>query len=272
MDKGKGNINNQSIVVLGAGESGVGAALLAQAKGFEVFVSDFGIIKENYKSELITSAIAFEEGGHTESKILAADIVVKSPGIPEKASIVQKIRANDIRIISEIEWASKFTEGTIVGITGSNGKTTTTSLTYHILEKAGYDVAVAGNIGKSLARVIAEKDYSYYVVEISSFQLDDLEDFKPHISIITNITEDHLDRYNYNVEEYIASKLSITANQNSTDYCIYCQDDAVTNQYIETINNPICVPFSLNNEVEEGAFIANENIIFQLKKNDLLCR
>lgn len=263
---------NSTIVILGAGESGVGAALLAKAQGFNVWVSDFGLIKENYKSELTQNNIAFEEGGHTEAKILEATVVVKSPGIPEKAPIVQLIRANGIRIISEIEWASKFTDGTIVGITGSNGKTTTTSLTYHILEKAGFDVAIAGNIGKSFARVVSEKDHEYYVVEISSFQLDDLEDFKPKISIVTNITEDHLDRYNYNFEEYIASKLAITTNQESTDYCIYCQDDPVTAQYIKSVTNPTCLPFSLESEVEEGAFIHNDNFIFQLKKNDLLCQ
>jgi UDP-N-acetylmuramoylalanine--D-glutamate ligase len=254
------------VAILGAGESGVGAALLAKSKGLPVFVSDFGKIKEVYKNELTENGIEFEEEGHNESKILSADFVVKSPGIPEKAPIIKKIRDKKISIISEIEWAAMFTKGTIVGITGSNGKTTTTSLTYHILQKAGYDVALAGNIGKSLARTISERDYPYYVVEISSFQLDDILYFKPHISIITNITEDHLDRYNYDFKQYINAKLAITTNQDSTDYCIYSQDDVVTNQAIQAVKNTNCLPFSHDAEVEEGAFISDDQIVFILKK------
>jgi UDP-N-acetylmuramoylalanine--D-glutamate ligase len=256
------------VAILGAGESGVGAALLAKAKGIPVFVSDFGKIKDVYKAELVENGIEFEEEGHTESTILSATVVIKSPGIPEKAPIIKKIRDQKISIISEIEWAARFTKGTIVGITGSNGKTTTTSLTYHILHKAGYDVAIAGNIGKSLARTISERDYQYYVVEISSFQLDDIVHFKPHIAIITNITEDHLDRYNYNFKEYIDSKLAITTNQDSHDYCIYCQDDPVTQQYIHNIKNTHCLPISYDSKLEEGAFISEENIVFILKKKE----
>ncbi len=262
----------QNIVILGAGESGVGAALLAQKEQCQVFVSDFGSIKDGFKSELIDHQIEFEEGGHNEERILNADIVVKSPGIPEKAPIIKKLRDQNITLISEIEWASWFIDGTIVGITGSNGKTTTTSLTYHILERAGFDVALAGNIGKSLARTITEKTYEYYVVEISSFQLDDIRNFKPHVSIICNITEDHLDRYNYNFKEYIDSKLSITKNQDVNDYCIYSDDDPVTNKYIQTIQNTTCIPFSLEHSVTDGAYKENDNIIYQLKKKDLLCQ
>lgn len=259
------------IVVLGAGESGVGAAILAQQKGYDVFVSDFGKIKDHFKEELIAHQIAFEEQQHTEEKILNADVVVKSPGIPEKVAIIKKIRDKNISIISEIEWAAKFIDGTIVAITGSNGKTTTTSLTYHILEKAGLDVAVAGNIGKSLARTVSEKKFDYYVVEVSSFQLDDIETFKPHISMIMNITEDHLDRYNYNFDEYIAAKMAITKNQDNNDYCIYCLDDAVTNKNIQAVKNTTCIPFSWEESVSEGAFIQDDQFIFQLKKNDLPC-
>lgn len=260
------------IVVLGGGESGVGAAILAQQKGYDVFVSDFGKIKDRFKAELEAHQIAFEEQKHTQEKILNADIVVKSPGIPEKVDIIKMIRAKNIAIISEIEWAARFIDGKIVAITGSNGKTTTTSLTYHILEKAGLNVAVAGNIGKSLARTVSENHFDYYVVEVSSFQLDDIESFQPHISVITNITEDHLDRYNYNFEEYIAAKMAITTNQDQNDYCIYCLDDAVTKQHIQAVRNTTCIPFSLEENVSEGAFIQDDQFIFQLKKNDLPCQ
>ncbi|MEZ5024210.1 MAG: Mur ligase family protein [Chitinophagales bacterium] len=223
-------------------------------------------MKDHFKEELIAHQIAFEEQLHTEERILNADIVVKSPGIPEKVAIIKKIRDKKIAIVSEIEWAAKFIDGTIVAITGSNGKTTTTSLTHHILEKAGLDVAVAGNIGKSLARTVSEKNFDYYVVEVSSFQLDDIETFKPHISVIMNITEDHLDRYNYNFDEYIASKMAITKNQDKNDYCIYCLDDAVTKQNIQAVKNTTCIPFSWEESVSEGAFIQDDQFIFQLKK------
>ncbi|MCP4123804.1 MAG: UDP-N-acetylmuramoyl-L-alanine--D-glutamate ligase [Bacteroidetes bacterium] len=254
------------VIVLGAGESGVGAALLAKEKGYRVFVSDFGKIKKSYRSELENGGIEFEEGGHDEKRILASGLVIKSPGIPEKAPIVKAIRNKSIRLISEIEWAYGFINGKIVAITGSNGKTTTTSWIYHILDKAGWDVALAGNIGKSLARVVSEKDYEYYVVEISSFQLDDIDAFRPHISVITNITEDHLDRYEYKFENYIRSKMKVAGNQTTADYCIYCLDDPVTNQYINEIKNTNCIPFSWEQTVSEGAFREGDHISFTIKK------
>jgi UDP-N-acetylmuramoylalanine--D-glutamate ligase len=237
-----------------------------------VFVSDFGKIKSPFKKELEDASIEFEEGGHSERRILASNLVIKSPGIPEKAGIVQSIRAEKIPIISEIEWACHFTDGKIIAITGSNGKTTTTSMIWHIINKAGWDVALAGNIGKSLARTVCEKDYEYYVVEVSSFQLDDIDTFHPHISVITNITEDHLDRYDYQFENYIQSKLSVTRNQNEDDYCIYCLDDEVTKNYIQQVGNTACIPFSWEQTVSEGAYKEGDQIIIQLKKNDLPCQ
>ena len=198
------------IVILGGGESGIGTALLAKQQGFEVFVSDGGLIKENYKTDLLNSGISFEEGFHTEDKILNATVVMKSPGIPEKNELVKKIRAAGIEIISEIEFAFRFKgDSIIIAITGSNGKTTTTALTYHLCKEAGEDCAMVGNIGFSFARQIAEDPKKIYVVEVSSFQLDDIKTFKPDVAIITNITADHLDRYEYNVENYIKSKFRI---------------------------------------------------------------
>lgn len=259
----------QNVVVLGAGESGVGAALLAQQVGCAVFVSDFGKVKDNFAAELNQAGIAYEAEQHSEAKILAADVVIKSPGIPEKAPIVQQIRKAGIELISEIEWAARFIDGQIVAITGSNGKTTVTSWIYHILKNAGLDVALAGNIGKSLARTLTEKTYAYYVVEVSSFQLDDIEMFKPHISIITNITEDHLDRYNYNFQEYIDAKLAITKNQDKNDYCIFCLDDEVTKEQIKRVQNTNCLPFSLEQAVEEGAYLDTDEITFITKQKRL---
>ena len=200
------------LVILGGGESGVGTALLGKAKGYNVFVSDKGAIKEKYKYVLIHNEIEWEEGNHTELKILNADLVMKSPGIPDKVPLVKKLRENGVLVVSEIEFAAKYTNSTIVGITGSNGKTTTATLTHHIL-KQELNVGLAGNIGDSFAKQILEKDYKNYVLEISSFQLDDIVDFKPHIAIITNITPDHLDRYDYKFENYIASKFRIAENQ-----------------------------------------------------------
>ena len=195
-----------SIVILGSGESGVGAAILAQKQGMEVFVSDSGKIKQSYKDELLKLNISFEEGQHTEEIILAATTIIKSPGIPDKAPIIQKIKEKNIPIISEIEFGYRFSKAKIIAITGTNGKTTTTALTFHILQKAGLDVGIGGNIGTSFARQVAEGDKEYFVLEISSFQLDNCVSFKPHIAILCNITEDHLDRYNYKFENYIQSK------------------------------------------------------------------
>jgi len=250
------------IVILGSGESGVGAALLAKQKGYDVFVSDAGSLKENYRNELQKAEIAFEEGGHHEARILEADEVVKSPGIPEKNEMVKKIRAKGIEIISEIELAYRFKgDSRIIAITGSNGKTTTTALTYHICKKGGLDCALVGNIGYSFARQVAEDPRSVYVAEISSFQLDDIKTFRPEVAILTNITEDHLDRYDYNFENYIRSKFRIAMNQQPNDHFIYCADDEVTMKYMErpditgfTIqSNPL--PITMRNELTKGAFI-----------------
>lgn len=261
----------KNIVILGSGESGVGAALLAKKLGFDVWVSDKGIIKETYKKELTAAGISFEEGSHTLEKILAADEVIKSPGIPEKAPIIKSIREKSIPVISEIEFGCRYTNGKIIAITGSNGKTTTTNLTYHILKNAHLDVAMGGNVGYSFARLIAEKDYAYYVLEVSSFQLDDIKDFKPYISVITNITEDHLDRYEYKLENYVVSKFKITQNQDANDYCIYCHDDEVTMSYLSghTMNTNM-IPFSWSYETEEGAYTHNNEMIIHLKKKSLV--
>jgi UDP-N-acetylmuramoylalanine--D-glutamate ligase len=213
------------LVILGGGESGVGTAILGQAKGYEVFVSDFGKIKESYKKVLNENQIAWEEEQHTEALILNATVVMKSPGIPDKAPIVKKLHEKGIAVISEIEFAAPFTNATLVGITGSNGKTTTTMLTYHLLKEGGLHVGLAGNIGKSFAWQVATENFDVYVLELSSFQLDGIINFKPHIAIITNISPDHLDRYNYDYSLYIASKFRITMNQTADDYLIYDGDD-----------------------------------------------
>jgi UDP-N-acetylmuramoylalanine--D-glutamate ligase len=245
------------IVILGGGESGVGAAILARQQGFDVFLSDGGKLPDKYRKELEQSGIPFEEGSHTEQKILLADEVVKSPGIPEKNELIKKLRQQGTKIISEIELAYRYKgESKIVAITGSNGKTTTTSLIYHMCKKAGIDCALVGNIGYSFAKQVAEDPKQWYVAEISSFQLDDISSFRPDIAVLTNITEDHLDRYDYKFENYIRSKFKITENQTKDDFFIYCQDDPVTMQYIRNFtihSNPL--PFSMNNETTRGAFI-----------------
>ena len=197
-------------------------------------VSDFGVIPEKYKSEFVARGIDFEEGGHSEEKILGADLVVKSPGIPEKAPIMKKIRAAGIKVVSEIEFGSWYTDATLIGITGANGKTTTTLLTYHVLKTGGLNVGCAGNVGDSFARMVAEESYDVYVLEVSSFQLDDIHDFRPHIAVLTNITPDHLDRYEYKLENYVDAKFRIAMNQRPEDHFIYCLDDEVTMQYLNT--------------------------------------
>ncbi len=244
-------------VILGGGESGVGAALLAKQKGYEVFLSDGSSLKDDYRNELKEAGIEFEEGGHDEARILAADEVMKSPGIPDKAVIVEKIRAKGIDIISEVELAWRFKGNSkIVAITGSNGKTTTTALTYHICKTAGLDVAMVGNIGYSFARQIALDPKPLYVAEISSFQLDDIRSFRADIAILLNITEDHLDRYDYNFEKYIQSKFRIAMNQQENDHFIYCADDEVTMKYINQFNIPSNqLPISMKKELPNGAFI-----------------
>ena len=229
----------KKVVILGAGESGNGAALLAQQQGYSVFVSDFGSIQERFKKELQQWGIAFEENGHDLEKVRSADIIIKSPGIPEKASVIKEIREKGIEIISEIEWAYRFKgESKIVAITGSNGKTTTTSLIYHIFKNCGLDVAMVGNIGYSFARQIAEQPREWYVAEISSFQLDDISTFKPDIALILNITPDHLDRYDYKFENYVASKFNIAAYQTSENILILNQDDDAITDTLAILKNP----------------------------------
>lgn len=259
----------KKIAILGAAESGIGTAILAQKQGYSVFVSDFGAIKPKYKAMLAQNNIEWEEGTHTENKILDAKEVVKSPGIPEKAPIIKKIREKGIAIVSEIEFASRYTTATIIGITGSNGKTTTTSLTYQLLKDAGYNVGLGGNIGQSFAYQVANNNYDFYVLEISSFQLDDIHSFKPHIAVLTNITPDHLDRYNYNFDNYIASKFKITQNQTKEDLLVYCADDEVIENYINNHKiNATMLPFSQLKEVAQGAFLQNEQITINLKKKE----
>jgi UDP-N-acetylmuramoylalanine--D-glutamate ligase len=250
------------LVVLGGGESGVGTAILGKQKGYEVFVSDFGKIKDTYKDVLTSNEIVWEEEQHTEALILNADVVMKSPGIPDKAPIVKKLMERGISVISEIEFAAPFTDAVTVGITGSNGKTTTTLLTYHVLKQGGLNVGLAGNIGKSFAWQVAENKHDVYVLELSSFQLDGIINYKPHIAIITNISPDHLDRYNYDYSLYIASKFRITKNQTTADYLIYDQEDEAIHNWLQQNKiNANQVPFSLLIKPEqEGAYLEKENL------------
>ncbi|RMB62736.1 UDP-N-acetylmuramoyl-L-alanine--D-glutamate ligase [Dokdonia sinensis] len=256
------------IAILGGGESGVGTAILAKQKGYEVFVSDFGKINETYKDVLSNYELEWEQGGHTDALILNADLVMKSPGIPDKAPIVKALVEKGVPVISEIEFASRYTDATIVAITGSNGKTTTTMLTGYILEQAGLQPGIAGNIGDSYAKMVATQDIETYVLEISSFQLDGVVDFAPHIAVITNITPDHLDRYDYKFENYIASKFRIAMNQKETDYLIYDADDPVITDWLK--KHPVkskLLPFSLHREFENGAFIKDNNLVVQIDNN-----
>ena len=249
------------LVVLGGGESGVGTAILGKEKGYDVFVSDFGKIKQRYKEVLINKGIEWEDEKHTESLILNADVVMKSPGIPEKAPIVKKLIEKGIPVISEIEFAAPFTKAVTIGITGSNGKTTTTMLTYHLLKSAGLNVGLGGNIGKSFAEQVAEDKYDSYVLELSSFQLDGIINYKPHIAIITNISPDHLDRYDYKYENYINSKFRITMNQTEEDYLIYDADDEAISEWLQKNKTRAkLIPFSLTKTFEEGAFIKNNTM------------
>ncbi|NMC98220.1 MAG: UDP-N-acetylmuramoyl-L-alanine--D-glutamate ligase [Bacteroidales bacterium] len=258
----------KKITILGCGESGMGAALLAKDKGFDVFVSDSSPIKDEYKQPLLNAGIPFEEKLHTEERILASDLIVKSPGIPEKAPIIKALRSKKIDIISEIEFAAQYTTAKIIAITGSNGKTTTTLLTYHIMQKAGLNVGLAGNVGKSFALSVLQHKYDYYVLEISSFQLDDIVHFRPHIAILMNITPDHLDRYNYNFQNYIDSKFLITKNQTEDDYFIYCYDDEVIQKNIETKNiRSKRIPFSIQTELENGGYVYENQLNININKN-----
>jgi len=266
------------LVILGGGESGTGAAVLGKQKGWEVFLSDKSSLKEVYKKELDAKGIRWEEGQHTESEILSADCIIKSPGIPHKVPIVQQAKAKGIEIISEIEFASRYTDAKIIAITGSNGKTTTTTLVYHLLKEAGLSVAVGGNIGYSFARLVAQEPKEYYVLEISSFQLDDITSFHPHIALLLNITPDHLDRYNYEFQNYIDAKMRITEFQQAADFLIYDADDPVTVQEINKGQvRAQLLPFSLEKTFERGAWSLDEknmyvNVnqnIFEMSTKDL---
>ena len=259
------------IVILGAGESGIGAALLAKKEGWDVFVSDGGMIKAAYKNELASAKIDFEEGKHSDDRILNAALIVKSPGIAEKNEMVKKIRQKGIELISEIEFAFRYKgESKIVGITGSNGKTTTTALTYHICKNGGADCALVGNIGYSFARQVATDPKPLYIVEISSFQLDDTKMFRPDIAVLTNITEDHLDRYEYKFENYINSKFRIIEKQGQDDFFIYNDDDEITKKYLNKfLNNTNPLPISMNHELPEGAYIVSEEMHLKWKNEDM---
>src|SRR5690242_6725915 len=259
------------IVVLGAGESGVGAALLAKKEGLDVFVTDAGPIKPAFKNELAAAAIDFEEGKHSREKIVNASIIVKSPGIPEKNEMVKEIRKKGIELISEIEFAYRFKgQSKIIGITGSNGKTTTTAMIYHICKNGGADCSLVGNIGFSFARQVATEPKELYVVEISSFQLDDIKTFRPDVAVLTNITEDHLDRYEYKFENYINSKFRIIENQTKNDFFIYNDDDEITKKYLNKfLNNTNPLPISMNHELPEGAYIVNEEMHLKWKNEEM---
>ena len=259
------------LVILGGGESGVGTAILGKKQGYDVFVSDFGKIKDNYKDVLTKNNIDWEEAQHSEDKILNADVVMKSPGIPDKVAIVKKLLEKNISVISEIEFAVQYTNATIIGITGSNGKTTTTMLTYHLLKEGGLNVGLGGNIGKSFAWQVADENYDCYVLEISSFQLDGCYKFKPDIAIITNISPDHLDRYEYKYENYIASKFRITKNQTQADYLIYDDDDEAINNWLQTNKtNAQLLPYSITKPIENGAFLKNKTMEININQEEFL--
>ena len=264
------------IVILGAAESGVGAAALAKKQGFDVFVTDMGKIKPNYKEMLNERNIPWEEGQHSEALILNADEIIKSPGIPDAAPMVQKIKAAGINIISEIEFAGRYTDSKMICITGSNGKTTTTSLIYHIFKKAGYDVGLAGNIGNSLALQVAEEPHEYYVIELSSFQLDNMYDFRANIAVLLNITPDHLDRYHNSMQEYTDAKMRIIQNQTKDDSFVYWNDDPVIKRELEKyhIESRMC-PFSIIEKqgmigyISDGEYVIERPTPFNMEQEEL---
>jgi UDP-N-acetylmuramoylalanine--D-glutamate ligase len=261
----------QRLVILGGGESGVGTAILGKKKGYDVFVSDFGKIKNNYKEVLIINGIAWEEEMHTEDLVLNADIVMKSPGIPDKSPIIKKLHEKNIPVISEIEFAAPFTKAKTIGITGSNGKTTTSALVYHLLKRGGMNVGLGGNIGKSFAWQVAEDKFDFYVLELSSFQLDGIISYKPHIAIITNLSPDHLDRYDYKYENYIESKFRITMNQTNEDYLIYDGDDETIAEWMKTNKTEAqLIPFSLTKTYEKGAFIKNDTMEININEEEFI--
>jgi UDP-N-acetylmuramoylalanine--D-glutamate ligase len=261
-------VKKNKIVILGGGESGIGTAILGKKEGFEVFVSDYGKIKKKYKQVLLHYEINWEEEAHSETEILSAGIVMKSPGISENTPIVLKLKKKGIRIVSEIEFAATYTSATLIGITGSNGKTTVATMIHKILKDAGNNAAIAGNIGKSFAELVATKDINQFVLELSSFQLDGTYNFAPHIAILTNLSPDHLDRYDNDYEKYIASKFKIVMNQKSDDYFIYDADDLMINKWISntTIKSQL-IPFSLQKELKKGAYIKNNELIITTNNN-----
>ncbi|MDT0689477.1 UDP-N-acetylmuramoyl-L-alanine--D-glutamate ligase [Salegentibacter sp. F188] len=258
-------MDRKSIAILGGGESGVGIAILAKKEGFEVFVSDKGKIKDKYREVLEHHEIDWEENTHSEERILTASVVMKSPGIPDNAPLVLKLKGKGVPVISEIEFASEFTSAEVIGITGSNGKTTTTKFVHHILKSGNISAGMAGNVGDSFAKQVAENEFDWYVLELSSFQLDGILNFRPKIAVLTNITADHLDRYEYSLDNYIESKFRITKNQTEADYFIYDADDENIMKWLK--KNPIKaqkLPFSLEKKFENGAFLENDEIIVKI--------
>jgi len=260
----------RNIIILGAGESGIGCALLAQSRGYNVFVSDSNNINESTRIQLNKNDIEFEENSHNKAINMKPDFVVKSPGIPDSSQVIKSYKKNNINIISEIEFASRYTDSEIIAVTGSNGKTTTTLLTHQILSDQGLNVTIGGNIGTSFSSLLISNDYDYSVIELSSFQLDGIVEFKPHIAVITNLSPDHLDRYG-NYEDYIKSKFRIVMNQNSNDYLIYDGDDPTINSYINKNNiKSKLIPFSIERRIEEGAYYNNQSINISINKKKLV--
>ncbi|MCX6183991.1 MAG: UDP-N-acetylmuramoyl-L-alanine--D-glutamate ligase [Flavobacterium sp.] len=259
------------LVILGGGESGVGTAILGKKEGFDVFVSDMGKIKTVYQEVLNKYGIEWEDQQHTEEKIMNASVVMKSPGIPDKVEIVKKLHSHGIPVISEIEFAAPYTQAVTIGITGSNGKTTTTMLTYHLLKSAGLQVGLAGNIGKSFAWQVAETEQDYYVLELSSFQLDGIVQYKPHIAVLTNISPDHLDRYDYNYDNYINSKFRITMNQTEQDFLIYDADDEASTAWLKNNKtNAQLIPFSISKTIEKGAYLKNNTMEVNINEEEFI--
>ena len=261
------HLEGQNIAIIGGGESGVGAAILANKMGANVFVSDAGLLKENYKSELLQLNVEYEESGHDLDRILQAHFVIKSPGIPNTAAVIQSCKVHRVDVVSEIEFAAKFTKAKKICITGSNGKTTTTMLVYHIFKNAGIDVSFAGNVGKSLARQVASKEPEYFIIELSSFQLDDIKDFRSDISILLNITPDHLDRYENNLSLYADSKMRITKNQSTSDWFIYNADDQIIDEKMSQMELPMRLAgFSLKNPQNIGGYSISDQLIINIKE------
>ena len=261
----------EKLVILGGGESGIGTAILAMKEGFDVFLSDAGSISDQIKVELIKLGVLFEEGGHDMDRILQASLVMKSPGIPDHIELMKHVRSSGIKVVSEIEFASQFTSATLIGITGSNGKTTTTLLTHHLLKESGINAGIAGNIGHSFARQVAETDREVYVLEISSFQLDDIHKFKPEVAVITNITPDHLDRYENDFSKYIASKLRIIENQTSNQFLVFNSEDPVLVEALNDANTSVSkIPFGFQQPMEEGTYISDDHIIIQRDKSNTM--